>query len=120
MENFESLNAIAEEFKIKESTLALFELDLLLRQGKAYHNASHTRPRFLDTAAPFEVVYDTHEASFCSIFLDSVFSEPTASAQPTNTELMLRSDIEVLSSEYDPGLPPVILTSEQDPRGTHA
>lgn len=70
MENFESLNAIIEEFKFKKRSISVFGLDLLYEQGK-YLQFDDFDPVVPSKECP-TIVYEDEETTFCSIF-----SEPS-------------------------------------------
>lgn len=103
MENLETLNAIVDEFEIKKATLDVFRLAELAEEGKRFRIG--TKPEFSHVP---DIVFEDANTTFCSIFSgDSSFS-----TQATSVGAKLKSDDEILSSDFGVDDAPVLLTSD--------
>lgn len=128
MENFESLNTILDEFKIKKATIEVFNLGKLYKFGITLDQVSAPPTSYGDHVP--NVVFDEQDSSFCSIFSDpagqpqstqqSQFSQFSQQSQFSSTQISrlsqfnskLVSEGDILSSDFglDPAAP--ILTSD--------
>lgn len=117
MDNFETLSAIAEEFKIKRSTLDIFGVAELVDSGSKFEVVTE-RP--VDSKIlPEFILDDDDDDSFCSLFSDILdnsfeFTQITQEADPRFELHKLHSDGEILSSEFEAEPVSTILTSEKD------
>lgn len=119
MENFESINAIVDEFKYKKGTLAIFGLDSLYEQGKSFQFG--VPEPSVPNPDPPSIVYEDEDPSFCSIFSDPDSLVQTTQAtqltqltsQVPRSIAKLLSDLEILSSEFDLDHSQPILLSEK-------
>lgn len=111
MENFESLNAIVNEFKIKKTTLDIFSLAELVEEGTHFKIVTEVSPADY-THIPEIIFEDSLEVSFCSIFSDSYDTTQTSLVEDSNTNVKLKFDDGILSSEFDVDETPILLTSD--------
>lgn len=111
MEKLEALNTIIDEFHIKQTTTAIFGIADLIDKGKSYVEVS-VPPTHLESGYLPDIVYDddSQNDNFCSIFSEQL--EVTQITQNDTTFEKLRSDNEILSSEFDIDPQEPILTSE--------
>lgn len=118
MENFESLNAIVDEFKIKQSTLSIFCINSSYRLGKELKVVS-SPPKHSLSDRPIEITFDSKDDAFCSIFLDCFQNSNTSSLSCPNTEMQgqkLKFESDMLSSDFDDDFLQAILTSSNSER----
>lgn len=117
MDNLESLNSIFDEFQVKLLTLAIFKLDELYAVGKGYTQMPGPPSQDETHYSACSITFDTPNDTFCSIFLDGFSASSTTQEAgwiKQELQLKLRSEIDILSSDFAPEEAQPILTSERN------
>lgn len=112
MGKFETLNTIVGNLQIKESTLTLFGLDELMERGREYTELEEEPPPIFQNHP--EIVMEDGDDSFCSVFAenDTMQSIDTQITTPDTLATKLKSDGDILTSEFDNELLEPMLTSQ--------
>lgn len=115
MENFETLNSIAEEFHIKKQALKIFGLDDLFERGSHYVTLHEEPPTFYNSKP--DILMEEESQTFCSIFSEDkskskIKSDGIISQNVSLVKLISQGDI--LTSEFDTEDADPVLTSQNE------